>query len=344
MSAPRARPTIRDVAALSGTSLKSVSRVVNGESGVSPELAARVQSAIDQLGYRHNLGASSLRRSGQRTSSIGVLLQDVSNPFSGALHRSIELLARERGVAVLAASVDGDPARERLLIGELAKRRVDGIIVMPSENDHSYLLDERRVGTQFVFVDRVPMFLDADSVVADNSGGSSVGVSHMLAGGHQRIAYMGDSLSISTASERYSGYVAALTAAGVALDERLIVSELRDEHSSREAFLALLDLADPPTAVFTAQNIITIGVLHALRARNQRSRIAHVGFDDVPLGDLLDPGVSVVAQDPVLIGTTAAARLFARIDGDRSPTAHVVTPVRLVERGSGELRFVESSV
>jgi LacI family transcriptional regulator len=344
MSSPSARPTIRDVAALSGASLKTVSRVVNGETGVSPELARRVQSAIDRLGYRHNLGASSLRRSGQRTSSIGVLLQDVSNPFSGALHRSIEILARDRGVAVLAASVDGDPARERLLIGELAKRRVDGIIVMPSESDHSYLLDERRVGTQFVFVDRVPMFLDADSVVADNYGGSRRGVERLIGCGHRRIAYLGDSLSISTASERHQGYVEALTSAGIAVDETLVLSELPVEADSRAAVRRLLALDDPPTAFFTAQNIVTFGVLHGLRDHNARSRIAHVGFDDVPLADLLEPGLTVVAQDPALIGSTAAELLFARIDGFRGPTTRVVTPVRLIERGSGEICAVAASV
>src|SRR3954453_5234960 len=146
----RQRPTMLDVSALSGASLKTVSRVVNGAAGVRPELADKVRTAIDQLGYRHNQGASSLRRSGQRTASIGVLLHDVANPFSSAMYRAIEFAARERGVVTLAGSLDGDADRERRLGNELVERRVDGVILMPSSNDHSYLIDERRTGTHFV--------------------------------------------------------------------------------------------------------------------------------------------------------------------------------------------------
>src|SRR6059036_3383628 len=153
---------MREVAALAKVSIKTVSRVVNGESGVSPRLAKRVIAASERLNYRHNLTASSLRRSDGRSLTIGVVLEDVANPFASALHRAIEDVAVERAVLVLAGSSDEDERRERRLVAAFASRRVDGLIIQPSSHDHSYLLRERRAGTPVVFVDRPPSSLDAD--------------------------------------------------------------------------------------------------------------------------------------------------------------------------------------
>src|SRR5690348_10350637 len=127
-SGDRSRPTMRDVAALAKVSIKTVSRVVNGEQGVSPPLSRRVMAAAARLDYRHNMTASSLRRAGGRSSTIGVVLEDVANPFSSALHRSIEDVAVQRGVLVLAGSSDEDQDREQQLVSAFASRRVDGLI------------------------------------------------------------------------------------------------------------------------------------------------------------------------------------------------------------------------
>ena len=147
---------MRQVAALAKVSIKTVSRVVNREPGVSPRLAKRVLAATERLSYRHNLTASSLRRSDGRSATIGVVLEDVANPFSSALHRSIEDVAVGRDVLVLAGSSDEDGERERKLVSAFASRRVDGLVIQPSSHDHSYLLRERRAGTPVVFVDRPP--------------------------------------------------------------------------------------------------------------------------------------------------------------------------------------------
>ncbi len=141
-----------DVAALAGVALKTVSRVVTSEPGVSPELEARVKRAIEQLNYRRDANAATLRRLGGKTQTIGLVLEDVSNPFSSELHRAVEDAARERGVLVFAGSCDEDPDRERELIGSFRERRVDGIIVVPASHDHTYLYEERRTGTALVFV------------------------------------------------------------------------------------------------------------------------------------------------------------------------------------------------
>src|SRR5213595_3015560 len=216
------RPTMLDVAALAGVGLKTVSRVVNGEPGVSPALEAKVRRAIEQLHYRRDANASMLRRRGGKTQTIGLVLEDVANPFSSALHRAIEDSARSRNVLVFAGSCDEDARRERELIGSFRDRRVDGIIVVPASHDHTYLYEEQRAGTALVFVDRPARHLDADSVASDNLGGSVAAVEHLLERGHRRIGFLGDLPSISTAQERLQGYSQALERAGIALDGALI--------------------------------------------------------------------------------------------------------------------------
>ena len=328
---------MEDVAALAGVALKTVSRVVNEEPGVSPALEERVRRAIEQLNYRRDANASMLRRLGGKTQTIGLVLEDVANPFSSALHRAIEDFARARNVLVFAGSCEEDPTRERELIGSFRDRRVDGIIVVPAGHDHLYLYEEQRAGTALVFVDRPAGHLDADSVVSDNVGGSVRAVEHLLAHGHRRIAFLGDLLSISTAHDRLQGYTQALLRAGVEHDPELVRPDLRDPEAARTAVDELLALSAPPTALFTSQNLLTIGGIQALRKAGVERRVALIGFDDVPLADLVEPAISVVAQDPQGIGQAAAELLFRRLDGDTSPSVHHTMPVELIARGSGEI-------
>jgi LacI family transcriptional regulator len=331
------RATMLDVAALAGVGLKTVSRVVNAEPGVSPELESRVRQAIEQLHYRRDANAATLRRLGRKTQTIGLVLEDVSNPFSSALHRAVEDAARERGVLVFAGSCDEHPDRERELIGSFRERRVDGIVVVPASHDHAYLYVERRAGTALVFVDRPASHLDADSVVSDNAGGALSAVRHLLEHGHRRVGFLGDLLSIATAEARLRGYTRALELAGIALNEELIRTELRDPEAAGAAIDDMLALPEPPTAFFTAQNLLTIGGVRALRRAGREREIALIGFDDISLADMLDPAISVVAQDPQAMGRAAADQLFRRLDGDTSPAVHRVIPVTLIARGSGEI-------
>src|SRR5258706_9963200 len=333
----RPRPTMRDVAALAGVSLKTVSRVINAEPAVSADLLARVERAIEQLDYRPNLTASSLRRSDGKTATVGLVLEDLANPYSAAVTRAVEDAARPRRVTVVAGSVDEDPERERALVHEFVARRVDGLIVAPTAADQSYLMADRRAGTAFVFVDRPPNHLHADAVVAANRSGAVDGVGHLIAGGHRRIGFLGDLATISTASDRFAGYVDAIERAGMAVDASIVRRDLRGGDAAGAAVEELLRLADPPTAIFAAQNILGIGAFAALRGLRRQFDVALVGFDDFPLADLLDPGVTVVAQDPGAIGRLAAEILFSRLDGDRSPSTTQVVPTRLIVRGSGEI-------
>jgi LacI family transcriptional regulator len=328
---------MRDVAALAGVSLKTVSRVINAEPAVSADLLARVGRAIEQLDYRPNLTASSLRRNDRKTATIGLVLEDLANPYSAAVTRAVEDAARPRRVTVVAGSVDEDPERERALVREFVARRVDGLILAPTAADQSYLFADRRAGVALVFVDRPPNHLDADAVVASNRSGAVDGVRHLLAGGHRRIGFLGDLATISTAADRYAGYVDAVERAGLSVDDSIVRRDLRGGDAARAAVEELLRLPLPPTAIFAAQNVLAIGAFAALRGLRRQFDVALVGFDDFPLADLLDPGLTVVAQDPAAIGRLAAETLFRRLDGDRSASTVQVVPTRLIVRGSGEI-------
>ena len=329
---------MREVAALSGVSLKTVSRVVNEVPTVAPELVAKVHAAMDRLGFRPNLAASNLRRGDGRTDTIGLLVEDVGNPFSAAVHRAVEDYAGPRGVLVLSSSLDEDPDRERRMVRTLIARRVDGLIIVPASSDHRYLVAEQEAGTAVVFVDRRPTPLIGDAVVTDNREAAAKGVEHLIASGHRRIAYLGDSDTLMTARERYAGYCDAMAKIpDVAAAPELVVHGLRTTKAADVAVTELLGRENPPTALFTSQNLVTIGVVEALHRMGEHKSVALVGFDDFPLAQLLDPGVTVLAQQPARIGRLAAELLFARIAGDRSPAAVHVIESPLITRGSGEI-------
>lgn len=335
------RATLRDVAARAGVSFKTVSRVVNDEPGVSAAMADRVRRAIDELAFRPHPGARVLRRADARTASIGLLLDDVANPFCASVARAVEDVVLPHGLVVFAASTDDDPDRELRLAAMFTARRADGLILMPvggdPVHDQAHLAVDLRAGTAVVCIDREPRGLDVDSVVAANADGAAEGVRHLLAAGHTRIAYLGDRSSLATARHRLDGYRTALAGAGLAVDPALVVPDLPDARAAERAAAGLLRRAGAPTALFTAQNLVTTGALHALHGLGLRRLVALVGFDDFPTADLLSPGVTVVAQDPTAIGHRAAGLLLARMAGEAGPPATHAVPTVLVPRGSGEL-------
>jgi LacI family transcriptional regulator len=331
------RPTMNDVARSAGVSLKTVSRVVNGEPTVDHALVARVRAAVDSLHYRPHLGASMLRRKDRRTGTIGLLLEDVGNPFSAVLHRAVEDAARLRGVHVLTGSLDEDPDRERDLIRAFARRHADGLILAPTGSDQSYLELELPPDIPVVFVDRPAAGFAADTVLADNTAGAAGAVRHLIRYGHRHIAFLGDLSRIATARRRLRGYLGVLDGAGL---PPTVVRGLHDPAAAEASTLELLGRVRPPTALFTGQNLITIGAVRALRRLALQHTVALVGFDDFPLADLLDPGLTVVAQDPAAMGRAAAHALFERMDGHTAEPREISIGTTLIPRGSGELPAV----
>ncbi|MFF3620487.1 LacI family DNA-binding transcriptional regulator [Streptomyces sp. NPDC002467] len=324
---------MKDVAARAGVGLKTVSRVVNGEPGVTPETEKRVQEAIEALGFRRNDSARVLRKG--RTATVGLVLEDLADPFYGPLNRAVEEVAREHGALLINGSSAEDPERERELALALCARRVDGLIVIPAGDDHRYLEPEMRAGVATVFVDRPAGRIDADVVLSDNFGGARDGVAHLIAGGHRRIGFIGDHPRIHTATERLRGYRAAMSGAALPVADSWV--SLGSTHPERVAAAAraMLGAPEPVTAFFAGNNRVTVTLVRVLAALEHP--VALVGFDDFELADLLSPGISVVAQDAAALGRVATDRLFQRLTGATLPPTRTELPTHLIPRGSGEL-------
>jgi LacI family transcriptional regulator len=323
-----------DVAREAGVSLKTVSRVINGEPGVRPATMEKVLEASSALRYERNDLAASLRH-GARSFTLGLVIEDLANPFYSAIAQAVEESARQRSSLLITASAREDPRRERELVMALLRRRVDALLVVPAGNDHRYIRDAG-FSTKTVFLDRPPAKTRADTVLAENAAGARRAVEHLLAGGHTRIAYVGDDARVFTARERLAGYRRALHRAGIDLEPELVSVGNGNEPSAKQVTLDLMALppARRPTAILAGNNRCTVGVLHALNGR--RNRVALVGFDDFELADLL--GVTVVRADPYRIGRVGAELAFHRIDTEQAEPRRVVVSVELVPRGSGEIR------
>jgi LacI family transcriptional regulator len=330
----RTRTTMIDVARTAGVSLKTVSRVINGEPGVTPATIEKVTAASASLRYERNDLAASLR-SGARSHTVGLVIEDVANPFYSVIAQAVEESARQRSSLLITTSAREDASRERELVTALLRRRVDALLIVPAGKDHRYI-SELGFGGRTVFLDRPPIKTQADTVLIDNAAGSRRAVNHLLAHGHERIAFVGDDQRLYTARERLKGYRRALLKAGVTPDPELISV---GNSTSETARLAVADLMSRspqqrPTAIFSGNNRCTVGALRALNRR--RRRVALVGFDEFELADLLD--VTVVRTDPYKIGQVGAELAFARLEGMVREPQRVIIPVALVERGTGEIR------
>jgi LacI family transcriptional regulator len=334
--APKVRATIRDVAALAGVGTKTVSRVINDEANVSPQTRARVQRAVLALNFKPNQGAGALRRGDRKTLTLGLLVDTVDNPFSALINRAVETVAYGRDTAVLAASSDHDPDRERIMVDAFTRRRVDGLILNTVTEDQGYLQSEREQGTPLVFVDRPPNGLLADAVITDNYEAAVEATRHLISHGHRRIAHLGDEPATSTVRGRRRGFSDAMAEAGLA-DTSREVTAMRSQQEAYAAVHSLLQLNHPPTALFTSHYLLTLGTIRALHDLRLQETVALIGFDDIVLADLVRPGITVMTQDPARLGTLAAERLFARLDGDASAVQTVVVPAELIARGSGEI-------
>lgn len=314
---------MKDVALRAGVALKTVSRVVNREPGVTPETTTRVLGAIEELGFRRNESARLLRTG--KTATIGFISENWGDREHAALGRGVEEVAREHGFLLFAGSTDNEASREEQLTLSLCARRVDGLVIVPTAGDHGYLVSEIEAGIAAVFALRPPTQVVADVALVDERGAARTAVEHLVAHGHKRIGYLGGDLAGYRSGELLRGYTTALAAAGLTADEawtRLTPERL---------------LNSTVTAVLCGSREHTALALRTLAAAGRPSRMAVVGFGDFELAEYLAPGVTVVAYDSAEVGRAAAELLFARLDGYDGPARRVVIPARLIPRGSAEV-------
>jgi LacI family transcriptional regulator, galactose operon repressor len=336
MSSTAANVTIKDVARASGVSSMTVSRVINESQKVRPETRRRVEQAIAELGYVPSRLARGLSR--QRTGTLAVIVPDVANPFFTEVVRAAEEVARRGGYGVILCDTRADLSVERDVVEELIAHRVEGIVIAPVSDlsaAHLRRLDEFRVPC--VLVDRTLPGVERDAVVGDSFAGAQRLVEHLIGLGHRRIGLIVESDEVSTARDRRRGYEAALAAAGIALDSSLVVETAVDPAGGAEGMRKLLELEQPPTAVFTVNNLVALGAIEAVRGAGLEvpDDIALVCFDDIEYASRLYPFLTVLEQPAETFGTVATQLLLERIQGRGPARRHVVVlPGEFVVRKS----------
>ncbi|MGA8115181.1 MAG: LacI family DNA-binding transcriptional regulator [Actinocatenispora sp.] len=338
-SGPEPNLTMRDVAERLGVSPMTVSRALRGRPGIGDATRQRVLAEVAALGYRPNKLARGLR-SGGPNELIGLVVTNLANPFYSQLAVGVEEIAVRYGARVVLGSTGEDLAAEREVVTDLIGRGVDGLVVVPAGHDHAHLGDVRLRGTPVVLAASPPMGIDADCVLVDDFGGTRQACRQLIARGHRLIGFLGLPASLWTGSERFRGYAVALEEAGIEVDERYVSRHRGDIALAEKAAREMLDLAEPPTALLTANNRNTVGALRALRGWAGRADdIAVAGFDDIELADMLQLPLSVVSYDPVDVGRAAARLLFEHLDSrpradasaDGHPPRRVIIPTSLVD-------------
>lgn len=327
--------TIRDVAQKAGTSVSTVSRVLTGSAPVSGELRASVEQAIDELGYRPSLVARSLKM--QTTFTIGLLVNDITNPFFGAVARGVEQEANRHEYSLILCNTDEDPRRELKYLQILRDKQVDGIIFGPTGNNLDFIcgLAER---IPLVQVDRQVPELDLPAVLVDNEESAYRATRLLVERGHERVAMLGWGMNITTSTEREAGYQRALREARITVDSRLIARPAQFSHSTLiQAADELLRQEPMPTAIFAANNRFGIAALGAIRqlGLNIPQDVALVVFDDIDAFSLMSPSITAIAQPAFQMGQVAMQTMLQRIKSpDGAPPAVHVLPTELIIRES----------
>lgn len=313
--------TMRDVARLAKVSIATVSAVVNGRDVVSAKLTQRVKKAMEMLDYHTDHVARSLRV--RRTNTIGVVIPDVTNPFFTDTMRGIEDAAEARGYSVILCNSNEDPTRERRHLNSLYSQRVDGVALAPidSEAPSNPLLRRR---FPVVLFDRIPDGYRGAAVTTDGFQGAYKGVRHLIELGHRRIAIIGGARVISTALDRFEGFLKAMQEARVPVEDMYVKRTDFTLEAAYRCGLELLGLPLPPTAIFTCNNRLTLGLARAMSELRVPcpNRLSVVAFDDFPWADSFQPRLTTIRQPTYEIGRKTVELLIAKIERNlESPDA-----------------------
>jgi len=328
--------TIRDVARLAAVSVATVSNALNNPGRVSPELVARVGAAVEKLGYSPHAAARSLRK--RASGLLGLIVADITNPFFTELFEATENAAAANGYSLLLCNSNERIEREEAHLRMLRSQRIDGLILAPTGAVSSHrapLLGALDV--PIVLVDRALEGLGYDTVVLDNRQAAIDAVGHLIAHGHRRIGMINGPEVLRTAVDRLQGYREALLGAGLSFDRALVRSAEFREREAHDAAIRLLRDENRPTAIFAANNLMTIGVMRALSELGLScpGDVSVVGIDDFPWADAFTPRLTTIAQPVRDMGETTFNLLADRIGGSRQGegTTIVMAP-RLITRGS----------
>jgi LacI family transcriptional regulator len=327
--------TVADVARYAGVSTASVSRALSGADGVGETVRARVIAAAQALGYQPNDVARSLRTT--RTQTVGLIIPDVVNPFFGELASAIEEAAHQYGYSVILCNANEQTERQDRYLELMLARRVEGLLLTPVLGESPALHAAARQGVPMVFVDRAVPSMEVAVVRADGRPAISKLVEHLVGLGHERIAVIAGPRQSPTGHERLTAFRTAMRAHSLRLPRELVrVGDVQMD-SGRRAAAQLLDLDEPPTAVFAVDDLMTLGAVQEIRRRGLRigTDVAVAGFDDPPWFQLMEPPLTTVSQPVSRMGTLAVETLVEAI-GTGSARSHLLDCDLVIRDSCGE--------
>jgi LacI family transcriptional regulator/LacI family repressor for deo operon, udp, cdd, tsx, nupC, and nupG len=329
-------PNLTEVAKKAGVSIATVSRVINNAPGVNPETRSKVEQAIKTLKYRPNKIAMRLRNKNASSNLLGVLIPDIQNPFYVEVLRGIEDIAYQNSYALIVCNFSQDENKEKLYIDTLQSESVDGMITAPSTEENQKIINLVKTGMPVVCVDRGLIGVDVDLVLVENRNGSFEAVNYLAKKGYCRIAYISGIPKLPSSKQREQGYLEALTANGLIIDQSLIKYGDSSHISGVKLCEELLNLPTPPDAIFTGNNLITLGALETIHKKGIKipKEIAIVGFDDMYWSISLNPPLTAVRQPAYEIGKRAAELLIQRIKDPLRPTVNMTLKTELMIRSS----------
>jgi len=326
---------IKDVAKVAGVSVATASRVLGGYGYVSEEAREKVLEVAKKLKYKPHAIAKSMITG--RTKTVGFIVGDIENPFFAGIARAVNNIIIPEGYNLLVYTTYENILEEQKAVETFTERRVDGIIIAPTcIREHSHIDGAIELGIPVVLVDRVLNGIGLDTVAVQNVEGAYEAVKYLIEIGHTNISFLSDSLDINSNRERLDGYIKALEAYNIPIDETLIRSGKYTVEDGYRSTVALISNKKRPSAIFTSNNFMTEGLLLATKDMgiNIPEELAVIGFDDMKWYQLISPSISVVAQPVHKIGHTAARRLMRRMLGDSSRPELIRLPVKLIIRES----------
>ena len=326
--------TIREVAAAAGVSIATVSRVLAGLNGVADVVRERVTQAAARLDYHPNRLARGLRLG--RRNVVGLILPDLQNPFFTGVVHGVEAALYQAGYTLLLGHSDGLAERERLQLNVFRGEGVAGLLFIAGNSPGANYDSLRGWDIPVVAVDRSPGGLEVDLVCSNNREGMRQAVNHLLGLGYKEVAMVNGPIGINVAQERLGGYQDALRSAGLPICDSFVIHSDFHQTGGYNAMAQLLDMPQPPRAVVVANNLMTLGAIHAIHERGVRipDDLALVGFDDMPWATSLRPPLTAVAQPAEELGRTAAQLLLERLKDPKRLVRQVVLPTRLMVRAS----------
>ena len=331
----QARATIREIARAAGVSIATVSRVINGRPDVSPQTREAVLRVVREHGFSTNRNARAL--SGGRTGLVGVTLPILEAAYFAVIVSGTAEALYEHDMRIVLCPTLHQHEREVTLLDRLMHGTTDGAILMLPEESNAELRSLQETGYSFVVVDpRVQLDEGIPAVSASNASGARAAAEHLLSLGHRRIGAIMGPVDWMASTERLNGYRAALAAAGVLPVPELVVESDFSIESGEEAAGALLDLPEPPTAIFGFNDNVAIGALRAAEARGLRvpNELSVVGFDDSEQSALVTPALTTVRQPLAEMGRMAVSLLLRLLDHQRVETMSIELATRLIVRDS----------